>query len=69
VGGTHPKHRGTFGFPWKCEQRQGIEQPSASTGPNTEQYALMISIASSVISAFAAVMQTWLTHRAIRAGK
>lgn len=34
-----------------------------------ENLALTISIASSIISALAAIAQTWLTHRAIRNGK
>jgi hypothetical protein len=33
---------------------------------NGEQLALMVSIASSVISAIAALAQTWLTHRAMK---
>ncbi len=35
----------------------------------SESLALTISIASSIISAIAAIAQTWLTHRAIRNGR
>jgi hypothetical protein len=42
---------------------------STPKGQDTEQLALTISIASSIISAVAAVLQTWLTHRANRANR
>lgn len=42
---------------------------SGSSSDRTEQFALTISIASSIISAVAALMQTWLTHRAFKAGR
>jgi|GEM_PF-4522363 len=52
-------------------QDKSLGAPAAEATPahssNTEQLALTISIASSIISAAAALMQTWLTHRSLKA--
>jgi len=52
-------------------QDKSVGAPAAETAPahssSTEQLALTISIASSIISAAAALMQTWLTHRSLKA--
>jgi hypothetical protein len=49
---------------------RGLGAPGGSQTPPAalqgENLALTISIASSIVSALAAIMQTWLTHRAMR---
>jgi hypothetical protein len=46
----------------------GAQDVTATGKGSTEQFALTLSIASSIISAAAALMQTWLTHRALKSG-
>jgi hypothetical protein len=43
-----------------------VQAPASNSG---EQLALVFSIGSSIISAIAALAQTWLTHRAFKASR
>lgn len=54
------------GYGYRGHRRGEDAGPSIMQGENL---ALTVSIASSIISALAAIAQTWLTHRAIRSGR